>query len=135
MLLYPKKIKYKKNHKLKKLYNLNNKSNKLIFGTFGIKTLDYCILTNIQLEAGRFLLKKTLKKNGKVWQRCYPHSSFTKKPTEIRMGKGKGKHNYWGCYLKPGAIIYEIDGLNKKKSFKLLKVLNYKMPFKSKLIC
>ena len=83
----------------------------LAFGDFGLKALEPCWLTNRQIEAGRVAMTRAVKRGGKIWIRVFPDKPFTKKPAETRMGKGKGNPEYWVAVVKPGRILYEMEGL------------------------
>ena len=133
MNLQPKKFKYKKVHK-KKIRPLNFKSNKLSYGNFGLKSLECGYITSKQIESTRQAISRKIKRKGKIWIKIFPHTPFTKKPSEIRMGKGTGNINYWGIKIKGGTVLFEIIGIKKKKAVKALKTGKAKLPIKTKII-
>ena|SRR5690554_782211 len=135
MLTSPRKTKYKKVQKGLIPNQLLSKSEKIIFGNFAFKTTTFGLLTNQQLEAIRRLIAKKIKKQGKLWIRVFTHIPKTKKPIEVRMGKGKGSVDSWITKIKPGTILCEIDGISLKLAKELFKESTQKLPIKLKLLC
>ena len=133
MFLQPKKIKYKKVKK-GKLKNFNFKTNLLKFGTIGLKSIDSGIINARQIESARKIIKRKLKKNGKLWIRIFPHLPITNKPNESRMGKGKGNVSYWVARIKKGTILFEICGVQIKIAKDALKSGGFKLPIKTIVI-
>lgn len=136
MLLQPKRTKYRK---LKKRYLTNQlvetKNNKLKFGCFGIKILKATRLTARQIESTRQSINRYLKRNGKLWITIFPHIPITKKPTENRMGKGKGNVEFWSVPIKAGTVIFELEGnISPVKAEIALNRGRSKMPVKSKVV-
>lgn len=132
-MLMPKKTKHKKMHKAKRGGKATSLLN-LDFGTYGLKSLESCWITSRQIEATRRVIAKYTKKNGKTWIRIFPDRSVTAKGGEIPMGKGKGAVDHYVAIVKPGMIMYEIDGLTEEQSLKALSLAAYKLPVKCKIV-
>ena len=132
MLLQPKKFKYKKlrKGKLKKfVYN-----SKLDFGLIGLKSTESGLITSKQIESARQAIsRKIKKKGGKIWIKIFPNTPITKKPNEVRMGKGKGNLSHWAAKIRGGSIIFEIGGVNKKIAIKAFRTGGAKLPVKTKI--
>lgn len=111
--------------------NYAQKGNDLCFGDYGLKAVTYSNLNVKQLEAGRKVISRNIKKLGKMWIRIFPDKSYTKKPVDVRMGNGKGDISFYVFFVQPGKIIYEIKGLSKVLSFRILKLASFKLPFKT----
>jgi large subunit ribosomal protein L16 len=133
-MYFPKHFKYNKAHKGPLPKGISVKSNQLAFGSFGLKTLEEGKITPKQIEATRIVISKNIKRYGKFWIRVFPDILVTKKPNEVRMGKGKGSFSHWICKIKKGRILFEIDGIEKEKAKKILNLARYKLPIKTKLI-
>jgi len=129
----PKSTKFKKYHKpyLKNYYNY--KTN-LIYSEYALITTEPCVITASQIESITLTIKRALKRKGKIIHRVFPHQSLTKKPQEVRMGKGKGNVHQWVQVLKPNSIILEIHVSSKAVAKTALKAASNKLPFKTKLI-
>jgi large subunit ribosomal protein L16 len=132
-MLMPKKTKHKKMHKAKRGGKASSLLN-LDFGSYGLKSLKSCWITSRQIEATRRVIAKYTKKNGKTWIRIFPDRSVTAKGGEIPMGKGKGAVDHYVAIVKPGMIMYEIDGLTEEQSLKALSLAAYKLPVKCKIV-
>ena len=132
-MLFPKKFKYKKQFK-GLIKGKTSRGNKIVYGNFGLKSLEAARLTSRQIEAGRRVIVRHMKRLGFLWIRVFPHTPVTSKPTEIRMGKGKGSLDYWAAKIKPGQIIYEISGISHDNSIKALRAGSMKLPVKTKII-
>ena len=132
-MLLPKKIKYKKQFK-NKLKGKTSKGFKIIFGNYGIKVLKETRLTSNQIESARRIIIRKMKRLGFLWIRVFPDIPITKKPTENRMGKGKGKFSFFITKVKKGQIIFEISGFPLKESKKILQTGSNKLPVKTKFI-
>jgi len=130
----PQNLKFQKYYKKRYFKGIELRSNKLKFGYFGLKALNSGILTFKHLESGRKTINQILKRSGKIWIRVFPSLFMTKKPIEVRMGKGKGNVNKWISYIKPGTIIYEINSLSNLKAIEALKNASIKLPFKTKIV-
>jgi large subunit ribosomal protein L16 len=132
MFLQPKKSKFKKFRK-SKLPKLNSKSNFLNFGMIGLKTIESGLISAKQLESARQAIVRKTKRKGKIWIKIFPYISITKKPTEVRMGKGKGSVNHWACRVSGGTILFELAGVNYLTAKAAFKTGGAKLPIKTKI--
>lgn len=128
----PKKIKFKKTRK-GKLVRLEFKTNKLKFGTIGLKAAESGILNSQQIEAARQSIARKTKRKAKIWIKIFPDLPITSKPTGVRMGKGKGQLSHWGARVRGGTVLFEICGVNLKVIIKALKTAGAKLPIKTKI--
>jgi large subunit ribosomal protein L16 len=132
-ILMPKKVKYRKQRKgVSK--GIESRATKLAFGSFGLKALDTRWLTARQLEAARRAIIRYLRKGGKLWIRVFPDKAVTKKGTEVPMGGGKGAVDHYVFPIKPGRIIFEIDGIKEAEAKEALSKAADKLPFKTKIV-
>ena len=106
----------------------------LAFGSFGIKALDECWITARQIEAARIAVTRYMKRQGQVWIRIFPDKPITKKPAEVRMGKGKGSPEYWAATVKPGRVLFECEGVDFETAKEALRLAAQKLPIKTKFI-
>jgi len=132
-MLAPQKVKYRKPQK-GRTKGMAVRGSYVSFGTYGLKALEPGWITSRQIEAARIVLSRSIKKVGKVWIRIFPHKAITKKPAETRMGKGKGSPEYWVAVIKPGRILFEIDGLDFDEAQEALRKCNNKLPIKTKMV-
>ena len=132
-MLQPKRTKYRKQQK-GKIKGIAHRGSQLAFGSFAIKTLDEGFLTSRQLEAARVALTRFMKREGKVWIRVFPDKPLTRKPAEVRMGKGKGAPELWVAVLKPGRIIFEAEGVPLATAQEALRLAVQKLPCRTKFI-
>ena len=132
-MLQPKKTKYRKLQKGKMKGNAG-RGTTLAFGSFGIKALDECWITARQIEAARIAVTRYMKRQGQVWIRIFPDKPITKKPAEVRMGKGKGSPEYWAAIVKPGRVLFECDGVDFETAKEALRLAAQKLPVKTKFI-
>ena len=132
-MLFPKKTKFKKQFK-GKLTGKTKKGNNIIYGKYAIKTLEEIRLTSKQIEAARKIIIRKMKKLGFLWTRIFPDTPVSTKPTENRMGKGKGTISFWAAKVKKGQILYEISGIPIENAKKVLKAGANKLPIKTKFI-
>ena len=132
-MLLPKRTKYRKHHKGKMSGNAP-RGTELAFGSYGIKTIDEGWITSRQIEAARIAVTRYMKREGKVWIRIFPDKSITKKPAEVRMGKGKGSPEYWVAVVLPGRIIFECDGVDLATAEEALRLAAQKLPVKTRFI-
>lgn len=135
MLNAPRKTKFRKMQKGCLPNKILSKSESVIYGSYAFKAITFGIISNKQLEAARRVIIKKIKKQGKLWIRVFTHLPKTKKPVEVRMGKGKGSVDSWIVKIKPGTILYEIDGISFKLAQELFNESIQKLPVKLKLIC
>ena len=134
-MLLPKKVKHRKWQKgRKRNTGISTRSLDLSYGSYGIKALGHSWLTSRQIEAARRVLTRYTKRTGKVWIRPFPDKPVTQKGGESSMGKGKGAVDHYVCVVKPGAIIFEMDGVSQEDAKKALDLAAYKLPFKTKFI-
>ena len=106
----------------------------LSFGSFGIKSLEPAWITSRQIEAARIAVTRYMKREGQVWIRIFPDKPITKKPAEVRMGKGKGAPEYWVAVVKPGTILFEATGVNTELASEALRLAAQKLPIKTKFV-
>jgi large subunit ribosomal protein L16 len=132
-MLLPKRVKYRKHHKGVMKGNAS-RGTELSFGTYGIKALDEGWITSRQIEAARIAVTRRMKREGKVWIRIFPDKSVTKKPAEVRMGKGKGSPEYWVAVVHPGRIIFECEGVDRQTAEEALSLAAQKLPIKTRLV-
>ena len=132
-MLQPKKTKFRKMQKGKMKGNAQRGS-RISFGTFGIKALEECWITARQIEAARIAVTREMKRQGQVWIRIFPDKPITKKPAEVRMGKGKGAPEYWAAVVRPGRILFEVDGVDFDTAKEALRLASQKLPVKTKFI-
>ena len=132
-MLMPKKVKYRKQQRGRRRGKAWRGST-LEFGDFGLKVLDAGWITDRQIEAGRIAITRFVKRGGKVWIRIYPDKPITKKPAETRMGKGKGNPEEWVAVVKPGRILYEMEGVAYKVAEEALRLAAHKLPMKTRLV-
>jgi len=132
-MLMPKKTKYRKSLKGKR-GGKATRMIKLSFGNYGLKSLENCWVSSRQIEAARRVLTRYIKKNGKLWIRIFPDKPVTAKGGEMPMGKGKGAVDHYVAVVKPGMIMFEMDGLTEKEAKEALEAAAYKLPIKCKYI-
>jgi large subunit ribosomal protein L16 len=132
-MLSPKKTKHRKTFK-NLTSTLKYSDNRLYFGSFALKSLGFARLTAKQIEAARRAITRKVKRKGKLWITVFPHIPVTSKPTEVRMGKGKGTLSYWCCPLKPGTLLFELDGVSLDLAKQALSLGSSKLPFHTKFI-
>lgn len=130
-MLQPSRTKFRKQQKGRNKKRLATKGNKLSFGEFGLKSLGHSRITARQIEASRIVISKYLKRGGKVWIRIFPDKPITKKPIEVRQGKGKGDVEFWVALVQPGRMLFEITGVPKDVALKALSLASYKLPVKT----
>lgn len=134
-MLVPSKTKYRKVQKGgKKILGNAARGATLKFGSVGLKALESGKLTSRQIEAARKVITRYMKRAGKLWIVVFPHTPITKKPAEVRMGKGKGNVEYYAAKIKPGRIIFEVDGIDDAAAMIALEKASAKLPFKTKLV-
>ena len=132
-MLSPKKTKYRKQFKGR--IHGNSKGNfSLNYGSFGLKAMEPERVTSRQIEAARKAITRYLKRAGRMWIRIFPDVPVSKKPAEVRMGKGKGSIEYWACRVKPGRILFEVDGVSEERAREALYKASAKLPIKTKFV-
>ena len=132
-MLQPKKTKYRKAQK-GRMKGISGRGHRLSNGMFGIKSLDSNFLTSRQIEAARIAATRYMKREGQLWIKIFPDKPITKKPLEVRMGKGKGAVEYWAAVVKPGRILFEVGGVPIDIAKEALRLAAQKLPVKTKFI-
>lgn len=132
-MLQPKRTKFRKQQKGKMKGNAGRGAS-IAFGSYGLKTLDECFITSRQIEAARIAVTRFMKREGKVWIRIFPDKPITKKPAEVRMGKGKGAPDHWVACVKPGRMMFEADGVPLAVAKEAMRLAAQKLPVKTKFV-
>jgi large subunit ribosomal protein L16 len=132
-MLQPKRSKHRKAQK-GRIRETAKRGSSIAFGSYALKSLEGIWLTNRQLEAARQALTRAMKREGNVWIRVFPDKPITKKPQEVRMGKGKGNPEYWAAVIEPGRILFEADGVPMAVAKEALELAAQKLPVKTKFI-
>ena len=132
-MLMPKKVKYRKQQR-GRMTGKAWRGSTLAFGDFGLKVLEPGWITDRQIEASRVAMTRFVKRGGKIWIRLFPDKPVTKKPAETRMGKGKGAPEYWVVVVKPGRILYEIEGVDEKTARDAMRLAAQKLPIRTKFV-
>lgn len=132
-MLSPKKVKYRKKQK-GRLRGKAFRGNKLEFGDYGLQALERGLMTAQQIEAARVAVTRHVKRGGKVWIRVFPDKPFTKKPAETRMGKGKGAPEGWVAVVKPGRVLYELEGVGESMAAEAFRLAGHKLPFATRFV-
>ncbi len=132
-MLMPKKVKFRKQQR-GRMKGKAWRGSSLEFGDFGLKTLDAAWITDRQIEAGRVAMTRFVKRGGKVWIRIFPDKPVTKKPAETRMGKGKGSPEYWVAPVKPGRILYEMEGVTEDLAKQAMRLAAQKLPVRTRFV-
>lgn len=132
-MLSPKKVKWRKQQK-GRMKGKAYRGNTITFGEFAIQAQSCGYITNRQIEAARIAMTRKIKRGGNVWIKIFPDKSLTKKPAEVRMGKGKGSPDQWVAVVKPGRVLFEIAGVDEQLSKEALRLAMYKLPVKTKII-
>ncbi len=132
-MLMPKRVKFRKQHRGR----MNGKAYRgsdIAFGEFGLQALAPAWVTSRQIEAARVAITRSIKRGGKVWIRVFPDKPVTKKPAETRMGKGKGAPEFWVCVVKPGRVMFEIEGISRELARAAFQLGASKLPIKTRFI-
>ncbi len=129
----PRKTKYRKRQK-GRIRGLAQRGTEVAFGTFGIKALQPAFISAQQIEAARIAITRHLRRTGKVWIRIFPDYPVTRKPLEVRMGKGKGNPEFWAARVRPGTVLFEVDGVSEQDARRALWLGSQKLPVKTKLV-
>ena len=133
MALMPKRVKYRKSQRGTRR-GIATTGAELAFGEFGLKVIENGWIKNTQIEAVRVILARQLHRGGRLWIRCFPDKSITKKPAEVRMGKGKGDLDQWVCSVKRGRVLFELGGVQEGFARQSFRLAAYKLPLKTKFI-
>ena len=132
-MLQPKRTKYRKQQK-GRTRGIAWKGSDISFGSFGLKALENGRITSRQIESARIAMTRHMKREGAVWIRIFPDKPVTKKPQEVRMGKGKGAHDHWVALVQPGRIMFELDGVSPQVANEALQLAAQKLPIKTKTV-
>ena len=131
-MLIPKKTKFRRQHRGR--FNGVSKANIIVFGDYGLQALEPIWLTSRQIEATRRSITRYVRRTGKICIRIFPDKPITERASESRMGSGKGTVAYWVAVVKPGAVLFEINGLNREIAYKVLKLASYKLPIRTRFL-
>ena len=132
-MLSPKKVKYRKKQK-GRMKGLARRGSDLTFGEFGLQATECGAISNKQIEAARIAMTRHVKRGGKIWIRIFPDKPYTKKPAEVRMGKGKGAPEGWVAIIRPGRVLYEMTGVDREMAMEALRLAAHKLPIKTRFV-
>jgi large subunit ribosomal protein L16 len=132
-MLMPKKVKYRKQQR-GRMKGKAYRGSSLSFGEYGLQAVEPCWMTARQIEAGRIAITRHVKRRGKLWIRVFPWKPVTKKPTEVRMGKGKGDPDFWVDVIRPGRILYELEGVSENIAREAMRLADRKLPIRTKFL-
>ncbi len=132
-MLSPKKVKYRKQQK-GRMKGLASRGSNLNFGEYGLQAVECGAVNAKEIEAARIAMTRHVKRGGKLWIRIFPDKPFTKKPAEVRMGKGKGAPEGWVAIVRPGKILYEMEGVSKELAREALRLASHKLSIKTKFV-
>ena len=130
-MLMPKRVKRRRVHR-GRMKGVATKGNTITYGSFGLVSQECGWITSNQIEAARIAMTRSIKRGGKVYIKIFPHKSVTKKPAEVRMGSGKGAPEYWVAVVKPGRVMFEIEGVSEEKAREAMRLASHKLPVKCK---
>lgn len=130
-MLMPKRVKRRRVHR-GRMKGVATKGNKITYGAYGLISMEPGWITSNQIESARIAMTRSIKRGGKVFIKIFPHKSVTKKPAEVRMGSGKGAPEYWVAVVKPGRVMFEIDGVSEEKAREAMRLAAHKLPVKCK---
>jgi len=132
-MLAPKRVKHRKTHK-GRMRGKAHRGNKVSFGEFGLQATEASWITNRQIEAARVAMTRHIKRGGKVWIRIFPDKPITRKPAETRMGKGKGNPEQWVAVVKPGRVMFELEGVPEEVARRAMELASAKLPIKTRFL-
>jgi large subunit ribosomal protein L16 len=132
-MLSPKRVKYRKKHK-GRMRGLSQRGNKVSFGEYGLQAMEPAWISNRQIEAARVAMTRHIKRGGKVWIRIFPDKPITQKPAETRMGKGKGNPEGWVAVVKPGRVMFELEGVPEDVARRAMELAAAKLPIKTRFL-
>ena len=130
-MLMPKRVKRRRQHR-GRMKGVATKGNKVTYGSYGLVAQECAWITSNQIEAARVAMPRSIKRGGKVYIKIFPHKPVTKKPAEVRMGSGKGAPEYWVAVVKPGRVMFEIDGVTEAQAREAMRLAMHKLPIKCK---
>ena len=131
-MLEPKKVKWRKHHRGRRR-GFATRGSHVAFGRYGLKALEPGWITARQIESARIAIVRKIRKHGRMWIRIFPDKSVTNKPAEVRMGKGKGAPDHWVAVVKPGRILFEVEGVDKDLAAEAFRLAGFKLPVKTRL--
>lgn len=132
-MLMPKKVKYRKQQK-GRIKGMAWRGSSLSFGEYGLKVMEPGFITDRQIEASRVAMTRFIKRGGKVWLRLFPDKPITKKPAEVRMGSGKGPLDHWVASVRPGKILFEMEGVPRETAVEAMRLASNKLPLRTKFV-
>ena len=132
-MLLPKRVKYRKQQR-GRMTGIATRGNKVTYGEFGLVALEPAWITSNQIEAARIAMTRYIKRGGQVWIKIFPDKPITEKPAETRMGSGKGSPEYWVAVVKPGRVLFEMDGISEDQAKEAMRLAAHKLPIKCKIV-
>lgn len=132
-MLMPKRVKFRRVHR-GRMKGKTTKGNTVTYGDYGLVALEPAWITANQIEAARVAMTRYIKRGGKVYIKIFPHKSVTKKPAEVRMGSGKGAPDHWVAVVKPGRVMFEIQGVTEEQAREAIRLAGHKLPIKTKFV-
>ncbi len=132
-MLAPKRVKYRKKHK-GKMRGISRRGNRVSFGDYGLQAVESAWISNRQIESARVAMTRHIKRGGKVWIRIFPDKPVTSKPAETRMGKGKGNPEGWVAVVKPGRMMFEMEGVGEEVARRAMQLASDKLPIKTRFV-
>ena len=132
-MLTPKRVKHRKQFR-GRMTGKALRGNKVTYGEFGLQSTEPCWITSNQIEAARIAMTRYIKRGGKVWIKIFPDKPITEKPAETRMGSGKGSPEYWVAVVKPGRVMFEMDGVTPEQAKEAMRLASHKLPIKCKFV-
>ena len=133
-MLMPKRVKYRKVQR-GRMTGKATRGNEITYGEYGLVATEPCWLTSRQIEAARIAMTRYTKRGGKVWIKVFPDKPVTAKPAETRMGSGKGSVDYWVAVVKPGRVLFELNGVSEEVAREAMRLASHKLPCKTKFVC
>jgi large subunit ribosomal protein L16 len=133
-MLMPKKVKFRRPHRPRKLKGQAKGGTEVVFGEYGLQALEPAWITNRQIEAARIAMTRYIRRGGKVWIKIFPDRPITQKPLEVRMGSGKGSPEKWVAVVKPGKIMFELAGVPEETAREAMRLAAHKLPIKTKFV-
>lgn len=132
-MLMPRKVKYRKQHRGRR-QGMAFRGSTVSYGDFGLKAMEEAWITSRQIEAARVAISRIVRKHGKMWIRIFPDKPVSKKPAETRMGKGKGGPEFWVAVVKPGRVLFEVEGISAEMAREAFRLAAHKLPIKAKMV-
>jgi len=131
-MLEPRKVKWRRHHRGRRR-GLSTRGSRVAFGSYGLKAIEPGWITARQIESARIAIVRKIRKHGRMWIRIFPDKPVTKKPAEVRMGKGKGAPDHWVAVVKPGRVLFEVEGVDKELAAEAFRLAGFKLPVKTRL--